>query len=185
MKRYELKDFSILDTFNCGIPEMDDFIHNRLEQSVKSHFCTPYVLMDEEKVVAFFSLSADSLYFDDDGYFDDFMDGYSGEKPLLSSSYLPTFKNKEHYPAIDISYLAVSDVYQHQGLGSALLEDIIQFVKDNSIAGCQFVVVDALVIPGYSALAFYSKNGFSVCEDKKAYKDCVRMYRVLYPSTQN
>lgn len=26
--------------------------------------------------------------------------------------------------------------------------------------------------------------GVDVCEDKKAYKDCVRMYRALYPKSK-
>lgn len=184
MKTYHLKDIKELRGFQCGIKEMDDFIQNNLQYSIDSHFCVPYVLKDGEEVVAFYALCFDSLVFPQD-YFDDFMEGYSlTKKPILPARYLETFKNKQHYPAIDISYFAVDKKYQRRHIGSALLEDIINRTKLQNYAGCQFVVVDALITPEYNAISFYSRNGFDICEDKKAYKDCVRMYRALYPKQE-
>lgn len=181
MKRTRLTDFSLLDNFHCGIREMDDFIHTRLEKSIKSHFCVPYVLHEGKTIVAFYALSYDAVVFSED-YLDDLLNGYSSSGNIdLDISHLEIFKNKEHYPAMDIAYFAVNKDFQRQYIGSALLEDVIQQIKDTAIAGCQFVVVDALVTKDYSALGFYSKNRFTVCEDRKPYKDCVRMYRVLYP----
>lgn len=181
MKRTRLTNPKLLDKFFCGIKEMDDFIHERLWNSVDSHFCVPYIIYEGNTVVAFFALSYDSLVFDSD-YLDDFMNGFSSSgKPFLKSEYLDTFVHKEHYPAIDIAYFAVNKDYQGNNIGSMLIEDIVNQVKQNDFAGCQFIVVDALVTREYNAVGFYAKNGFTVCEDLKAQKDCVRMYRVLYP----
>lgn len=183
MKTYKLADIEELKDFQCGIEDMDEFIHSKLKYSIDSHFCVPYVLKDDNEIVAFYALCNDSLVFPQD-YFDDFMDGYSySRKPTLPFDYLEIFKNKQHYPATDIAYFAVSKKYQSKGLGSALLQDIVNRIKLQNFSGCQFVVVDALVTPTYSAIPFYSRNGFDVCEDKKTYKDCVRMYRVLYPKS--
>lgn len=176
-----IDDVAELRDFHSGVPEMDNFIHNELTYSVDGHFCVPYALKDGDKIVAFYALSYDSLILPED-YFDDLMQGYSSSgKPMMSARYLPTFKNKQHYPAMDIAYFAVAIEYQHQSLGSLLLEDIVNRLRMQDDAGCQFVVVDALVTNRYSAIGFYAQNGFTVCEDKLPCKDCVRMYRVLYP----
>lgn len=180
-----LSDFSLLDAFNCGIKEMDSFIHETLEQSVKSHFCVPYILWDEKNIYAFFSLSCDSLIIDTD-YIDDMLSGCaSSDKPKLAPDYIDTFMHKQHYPAVDISFLAVDERFQRKGIGTKIVEDIVQYVRDNSFYGCQFIVVDALVTKDYDAVTFYSKNKFTVCEDKKPNKDCVRMYRPLYEIGKN
>lgn len=182
MRICRIKDTAELDNFRCGVPEMDRFVQNELKFSVDGHFCVPYALKEGDEIIAFYALSYDALIFPDD-YFDDFLQGYANSgKPAIPARYLPTFKCKQHYPAMDISYFAVAASYQHQHIGSALLEDIINRIRKQDDAGCQFVVVDALLTGNYSAIGFYAQNGFTVCEDKKPYKDCVRMYRVLYPS---
>lgn len=181
MKICKIRDIDELKTFQCGIPEMDNFIHNELAYSVEGHYCVPYALKDGKEIIAFYALGYDSLVFPAD-YFDDFLHGYaSSGRPDIPPRYWSTFKNKQHYPAMGISYFAVSATYQRQHIGSALLEDILSRIRQKNDAGCQFVVVDALVTDCYSAIGFYAKVGFTVCEDKKPYKDCVRMYRVLYP----
>lgn len=178
-------DCGILRDFTCGVEAMDNFIHERLQYSIDANFCVPYIVTEGNNIIAFFALSYDSLALPSD-YLEDFIDGYSSSgKPSLADCYLDTFKNKEHYPAMDIAYFAVSEEWQCQGIGTLLIEDIIAYVKSQTSAGCQFIVVDALVTNDYSAVSFYARNGFTVCEDKKPYKDCVRMYRVLYPQTED
>ena len=63
MKTRRLKTIDELNTFKCGIPQMDEFIQERLRYSIESHFCVPYVLLDEDVVVAFYALCYDSLVF--------------------------------------------------------------------------------------------------------------------------
>lgn len=181
MKLRRLRDYSLLKDFHCGVQQMDEFIQQKLQYSIEAHFCVPYIVIDDDDIVAFFALSYDSLAMPS-AYFDDFLNGFSSSgTPNIPFDYHDTFEHKEHYPAIDVAYFAVSEQYQRKHIGSEILEDIIQFVKDHALAGCQFIVVDALVTSDYSAMSFYAKNKFTVCEDKKPYKDCVRMYRVLYP----
>ena len=49
-----------------------------------------------------------------------------------------------------------------------------------TLAGCQFLTVEALATKEYSAVGFYERCGFAPNEVKKPYKDILRMYMTLY-----
>ena len=49
-----------------------------------------------------------------------------------------------------------------------------------TLAGCQFLTVEALATKEYSAVGFYERCGFAPNEVKKPYKDTLRMYMTLY-----
>ena len=84
-------DSSILQGFTCGVDEMDEFIHHRLQYSIDANFCIPYIVIENGEIVAFFALSYDSLVLPAD-YMEDFMNGYSfSGKPELARSYIDTF----------------------------------------------------------------------------------------------
>ena len=88
---------------------------------------------------------------------------------------------KKHYPALEISYLAVDKKYQKQGIGEYIVEQIVWKAQAQSFAGCQFITVEALKLKDYSAVAFYDKCHFSSCEYPKPNKDTLRMFRTLFP----
>ena len=176
-----LKDMQCLHDFRCGVPAMDCFIQDGLDASVFHHYCQAYIVKQEENVVALFALNFDSLDLDEDDK-GDLMSGFSvADTPLLSDNYKEVFLNKPHYPALEISYLAVDQRYSRLGLGRIIIEAIAEKAQTQDMAGCQFLTVEALNVQGHNAVTFYSKCGFSPSEYPNPNKGTLRMFRTLYP----
>ena len=173
-------DTSAFHNFYCGVSSMDQFIHGALEQSVKNHFCQLYSVTIDGEVVALFSLTFDSLTLD----FDD-----KEELQITGSVHVPelyeeVFWDKQHYPALEISYLAVREDFRCRGLGKEIIEIIADKAASQQIGGCQFLTVEAYrehsPESSYSAIGFYHKVNFAPCEYPNPYNDTLRMFRPLY-----
>lgn len=166
--------------FDCGIDEMDIFIHNGLDKSVASNFCKLYKVTNDGALVALFALSFDSLYLEPD----DKEELRSFETLSVDSSYQDTFWSKHHYPALEIAYIAVRKDLRGMKIGSSLINAIALKASEQKFAGCQFLTVEALTkVPSntdYSAVNFYSRNHFQLCEYPDPTKDTVRMFRPLF-----
>ena len=177
----KLEDACCLVNFRCGIPEMDEFIQRGLTMSVSHHYCLAYKVSRNTQVAALFALSFDSLNLDVDDK-SDMLSGYSiSRPPHLTNDYKDIFFSKPHYPALEITYLAVNEKYGRQGLGRIVVEVILEKAQNQDLAGCQFLTVEALHTKGYSAVGFYEKCGFSPCDYPNPNKDTLRMFRTLYP----
>lgn len=179
-----LKDLHELDGFTCGIRLMDDFISRGFSNCVQSHLCTPYACYDEkETLVAFFALSFDALDLDSDDK-DDLKEGYSQNTSSLPSGY-DIFWEKSRYPALEITYLAVSATMQHKGIGYAVFDAIVDHARRQTVAGCQFITVNALHTKEYSAVDFYYKCGFSRYGNLAITSDIIPMFYTLYPDERS
>ena len=175
-----LTDYSVLDGFCSGIESMDSFIRNDFRLSVENHFCQAYVVMLGEETVALFALSFDSLDLDYDDK-DELQSGFASTGiPDIDWNYSETFYSKPRYPALDIAYLAVQKKWRGKHIGDFLIKKIADLARRQTLAGCQFLTVDALATKEYSAVGFYDKCGFTPNELKKPYKDTLRMYMPLY-----
>lgn len=176
-------DFSELHSFTCGIEIMDTFIHESLEKCVRNHYCTAYTVYDMASscVVAVFALSFDSLNLDDDDK-DEMMSGISNvQTPLLASDYEEIFLGKKVYPALEISYLAVSEQWRNKHIGRRIVQAIVDMAQRQEFAGCQFITVEAMINKPYSAVGFYDNCSFAPCEYLNPNKGTLRMFRTLYP----
>lgn len=174
-------DASVLSDFECGIAAMDNFIHSDLDKDIQNHHCRLYTLHNrEDKIVAMFALSFDALYLDDDSR-EDMHDYGIGKPQFVSQDAAEEFWSKPHFPAMEISYLAVSSELRGKHIGSELVLAIIEKVQGQSLAGCQFITVDAYCYGGYSAIGFYERCGFTLAEIPVASKrpDAVRMFMPL------
>ena len=159
---------------------MDSFIQRDFRLSVENHFCEAYVVMLGEEVVALFALSFDSLDLDCDDK-EELQAGISSAgTPNLDFDYQETFYSKPRYPALDIAYLAVQKKWRGKHIGDFLIKKIADLARTQTLAGCQFLTVEALATKEYSAVGFYDKCGFTPNELKKPYKDTIRMYMPLY-----
>lgn len=177
-------DFSELKSFACGIDIMDTFIHDSLERCVQNHYCTAYTVYDmaTSDVIAVFSLSFDSLNLDDDDK-DEMMSGISNAKtPSLESNYEEIFLGKKVYPALEISYLAVSEHWRNKHIGRRIVQAIVDMAQRQEFAGCQFITVEAMINKPYSAVGFYENCSFAPCEYLNPNKGTLRMFRTLYPN---
>lgn len=158
-----LADFKELSNFYCGENQMDEFIHENLQECSENHFCTTYCVRQKNtgKIAAIFSLSFDSVDIEQDD-FEDMRIGAAGtELPAVSDSFRDRFEEKYTYPALEITYLAVAKEFQHMKLGSRIVEDICLMAKKQSLGGCLFVTVLALHKPTYSAVSFYERCHFA------------------------
>ena len=180
-----LDDVSQLDDFNCGIKAMDDFIHSGLANSVRNHYCNLYSVTLDNEIVAMFSLSFDSLELDLDSLEEILDNQSSSNKPNPSSNYVDTFLSEHHYPALEISYLAVKENYRRKGIGKAVVDSIAEMAQRQKTAGCMFLTVEAYIEEDYSAVPFYNACHFEPCEYKKPDKETLRMFRTLFPKNDH
>lgn len=177
---FPLTDFQCLNTFTSGVESMDIFIRGDFRLSVENHYCQAYVVKFEEEIVAIFALSFDSLDLDSDDK-EELQSGFSSTAlPDVDSDYQETFYAKPRYPAMDIAYLAIQKKWRGKHIGDFLIKQIADLARRQTLAGCQFLTVEALATKEYSAVGFYERCGFAPNEIKKPYKDTLRMYMTLY-----
>lgn len=156
-------DYECLKSFESGIEQMDDFIHDYLAACSKSHFCVTYYVRLEPKgeVIALFSLSNDSVDLNEDD-FDDMRIGSAGTGlPIVDTDFRKRFEQKCTYPALEITYLAVSKKYQRLKIGTTLVNFIANIARNQNVSGCVFLTVNALQTNEYSAVPFYESNHFA------------------------
>lgn len=169
-----------LDDFMCGIPAMDKFIHEGLQQSIDHHYCRLYTATANGTIVAMFALSFDSIDLDSDDK-EEIASGISTTgTPELTYDYEDTFYSKKRYPALDIAYFAVKKEYRNKHIGQRLISAIKEMEREQKVGGCQFLSVEAYNIPEYSAVPFYDKCGFAPNELPNPNKDTLRMFYTLY-----
>lgn len=183
LRIFPYKDIQELDKFYCGIAEMDKFIHNSngFIMSIDNHYCKAFVVKDESNdIVAMFALNFDAISFDSEN-FDDIFSGALGSTPDIDFEYQEIFKSKVHHPALEITYLAVREDKQRQGIGEYLIEEIASAAQKQPLAGCEFLTVSAYHSGNYTAVNFYSKCLFSILDISRDTKTTTRMFRMLYP----
>ena len=158
-----LSDFSVLDSFECGVAQMDNFIHGNLKYCDANHYCSTFVVRDiiNDTIAALFSLSFDSVNLNPDD-FEDLSIGAAGTDDLaVDETFRSTFEEKYSYPALEITYFAIDKNYRGQGLGRELIEVIVDRAKTQDVAACLFLTVNALHTKEYSAVGFYEKCKFA------------------------
>lgn len=175
------EDLTELQSFECGNRLMDDFLHSYLAECSAAHFCTVYFVRLERngELAAIFALSFDSVTLNEDD-FDDMRIGAAGTGlPQMNANFRERFEQKYSYPALEITYLAVHKKYQHLKIGSVLVDTIDGMAKQQRLAGCVFLTVNALHTPAYSARGFYERNGFALLTATPT-MDVWPMYRTLW-----
>ena len=111
-----LSDFSVLDSFECGVAQMDNFIHGNLKYCDANHYCSTFVVRDiiNDTIAALFSLSFDSVNLNLDD-FEDLSIGAAGTDDIaVDETSRSTFEKKYSYPALEITYFAIDKNYKGQ-----------------------------------------------------------------------
>ncbi|MDD6048332.1 MAG: GNAT family N-acetyltransferase [Methanobrevibacter ruminantium] len=139
--------------FDCGDEDLNEFLLEDSFENLSENLCAIFLCAYEEEIIAFFSLSADSIKIND---------------PLP----IPY----KYYPAVKIGRLGVKKEYHNNGVGSFLLKWIYGYCKDINGIGVRFISVDAYNLE--KPLRFYKKNKFTKLIKSK-YKDTVPMYKDL------
>ncbi len=149
----------VLSDFECGIAQIDEYIHNNLQVDLQNHACNLYVVYTADRqIAAMFALSSDSIVLDNDDR-DDVSCGVWSPN-FETGEQKDRFLEQTKYSAIEIYHLAVHKDFQGKHLGRFIIQEIIKQVKSKAIAGCQFITLNALFDKGYCTSNFYAKCGF-------------------------
>jgi GNAT superfamily N-acetyltransferase len=175
---------SVLSKFYCGVTAIDDFVHSSekgLQKYLDHHLSNLWIVKDEEKLVAFFAISSDTITLNyQDRYF---MKMGKTIKPHIDADFINEFWEKDKYPSIGIDFFAVEQNSQHRGIGKFIINQIAQKVLSDNLAASLFLTVDAYHSKEYSAIGFYKKCDFvqsEVAHDR--YPDraiTTRMYKAI------
>lgn len=141
------QDFTI-PSFDCGDDDLNDFLINDSKNYSSQLIATTFILHQENKTVAFYSLLNDKISFTD-------FDSNRKFKKLIQSL-LPNNKRFKSYPAVKIGRLGVHNDFKGTGIGTTILDYIKRSFAFDNKTGCKFITVDAY----RQSLKFYEKNGF-------------------------
>ena len=145
-----------LKGMSCGVRVMDEVLHSPILMAGLDELqCDAYLVHNREGVlVGFFAVNIDRLEMVVDG-------------------------KSFYHDALDIAYLAVKKEYQRHGIGTAIINKILELSEQKNPDGV-YVSVDALYLPeeNYWASPFYEKLGFISIDPPKF--DTIKMYRKVH-----
>ena len=128
------------NSFDCGVPALNDYLQKYALQNQKKHAARTYVATRGNRIVGYYSLAYGSVSLD--------------EAPQNVKSRLA----RHPIPVILLARLAVDSAEQARGLGTALLKDaLLRTIQAAEIAGLRAMLVHA---KDDSAKRFYEKFGF-------------------------
>ena len=138
-------------TFDCGDPDLNDFLRDDARTYLAELLAVTYLVMDRSRIAGFFSLANDKLTCAPDE------DGSRASWNRLQRS-IPNRKRRKSYPAVKVGRLGVCSEMQRSGVGRQILDWLkIHFLTGNR-TGCRFITVDAYNNP--DTTAFYERNDF-------------------------
>lgn len=129
-----------LSEFDSGVPSLDDWLRRRALLNQSKGASRTYVLLDADRVVAFYALAASAVA--------------SGAAPGRFKRNMP-----EPIPVVVLGRLAIALSHQGHGLGRALFHDAVQRVIGASDAiGIRGLLVHAI---SDEAKSFYLSLGLT------------------------
>lgn len=131
-----------LEFFDCRDDLINEFLKSNAMKFKKALFLQVYVILKDNKVIAYLALTASSVR--------------HGLEEIFSI-----------VPCVLLGKIGVDYRYQGKGLGSFLIHLAIKITKDISEKiGCRLLIVDAF----YDQIFWYKKRGFEILEDQKPRK---------------
>lgn len=168
-------DHENMSAFSCGVKELDDFFRFEVEECVRHHYLSAYlVYLESGEIIAAFTLMNDSLMIIGETEKNDFIDDLRFE---TSNEIVDFFNRQTSYPAINIGHLGVANGYRCYGIGTAIIDLVTTTFAEYKQAGCQFITVDAL--NNSRTTKFYTKNLFNFQTQRDMTSSTRRMYRIL------
>jgi GNAT superfamily N-acetyltransferase len=128
-------------TFDCGIPELNDWLKKRALSNEESGASRTYVVCTAGRVVGYYALA-------------------NGGVALASASGRVRRNMPDPLPVMMVGRLAVEQGWQGRNIGRSLLRDaILRTLQAAEIGGVRAILVHAI---SEDAKRFYERNGFSV-----------------------
>lgn len=142
-----IEEISEVVEFDCGDAALNAFLKEDACHFKSEMIANTFVLQEDEKIVAYFSL------------FNDIVSRDTADRNLWRKvrGLFPHAKHFSSYPAVKIGRLAVSRAMRSSGVGSRLINLIKQMAISNQpMSAVRFLTVDAYM----QAVPFYERNGF-------------------------
>lgn len=131
-----------VSAFDCGTPELDDWLKRRALANEALGTSRTYVVTERGRVVGFYALAS----------------GAVAHKDVSAKA---RRNMPDPIPVMVLARLAVDSVCQRQGLGFALLKDaLLRTIAAAQIAGIRAVLLHAM---SDDAKRFYLRAGFREC----------------------
>lgn len=150
--------------FDCGDEDLNNFLLDDSFIQQDQLFAVTYLLEDQEKIAAFFTLSNDKIRLDE-GKSRNFWNTRVGRN-------IPHNIRRKDYPAVKLGRLAVHRDCKGQGIGTMILDYLKAWFRIEKKTGCRFLTVDAYA----GSLEFYLKNGFNYLNEEMPGKNTRLMY---------
>jgi predicted GNAT family N-acyltransferase len=129
-----------LFSFDCGVPELNSWLHNSALKNQRDNTSRTFVLLEDTKVIAFYCLATAST-----------------ERESLPNS--KQRNSPRDVPLISLGRLAVAIEFQGLGLGAHLLRDAIaRSLAATEHVAAKFMRVDA---KDDDVAKFYQRFGFT------------------------
>jgi predicted GNAT family N-acyltransferase len=136
--------------FDCGIEELNRYLHQQISQDSKRNIAAPFVLLNENSIIGFYTLSASAVNV--------------GDLPEKLVKKLPKYPL---IPVVLLGRLAIDKNHQKQGLGDFLLMDALK----RSLHGSEQIATMAIVVDAInlSAENFYRQYGFEELTENRLF----------------
>jgi GNAT superfamily N-acetyltransferase len=126
--------------FDCGVPELDDWLKRRAIQNEAARASRTYVVTSGGRVVGYYALAAGAI-------------------AQAAATGRVRRNMPEPVPVMVLGRLAVDRAFQGIGLGSALLRDaLLRTLGAAEVAGCRAMLLHAI---SEDAKRFYVRHGFA------------------------
>lgn len=146
-----LNENNVVESFDCGDQDLNDFILNRSAAYQKYLLSVSYAFAnpDNGKILAYCSLANDKVAVTD------FKDKTEFNRFRRHHGF-PNAKRLKSYPAVKLCRLGVDTSAKGKQIGTRILNYIKSIYAMENKAGCRFLTVDAYL----GAIPFYIKNDF-------------------------
>ena len=146
-----LNENNVVESFDCGDQDLNDFILNRSAAYQKYLLSVSYAFAnpDNGKILAYCSLANDKVAVTD------FKDKTECNRFRRHHGF-PNAKRLKSYPAVKLCRLGVDTSAKGKQIGTSILNYIQSIYAMENKAGCRFLTVDAYL----GAVPFYIKNDF-------------------------
>ncbi len=129
----------VIDSFTCGEPSLDNWLHRRALKNQDNGSSRTYVVVEADAVVAYYCLAAGAVS--------------HAEAPSGLKRNRP-----DPIPVIVLGRLAIHSDHQQKGLGTALVRDaLLRTLQAAEVAGVAAILVHAI---SEEARRFYLSRGF-------------------------
>ncbi|MBO4371916.1 MAG: GNAT family N-acetyltransferase [Bacteroidales bacterium] len=140
------KDYALAN-FDCGDSDLNEFLLEDAKHFLEKRIANTFILENEGRIAAYFCLLNDKV---------SRQEITNSRWKQIKDSY-PESKSFRSYPSIKIGRFAVAKEYHGSHLGSALMNKLKLFLKNEvSRSAFRYITVDAYL----SVIPFYAKNGF-------------------------